>query len=95
MHIELGETQGGLGFWREGCKGPTGDKMGQFTSNLGLRWTIPVTAGGCQVSKEGISKGKYSKGIVTRGMRHVQSYIVICVRVYIGMIEVMKDTSCI
>ncbi len=42
--------------------------MGQFTSNLGLRWTILVTAGGCQVSKEGVSKGnqqgeKESKGI--------------------------------
>jgi hypothetical protein len=63
MHVELGETQGGLGFWREGCKGPTGDKMGQFTSNLGLRWTIPVTAGGCQVSKEGISKGNTARGL--------------------------------
>jgi hypothetical protein len=95
MHIELRETQGGLGFWREGYKGPTGDEMGQFTSNLGLRWTIPVTAGGCQVSREGISKGKYSEGVVARGVRHVQLYVVIRVPVYIGMIEVMKDTSCI
>ncbi len=60
-----------------------------------MRWTIPVTAGGCQVSKEGTSKGKIAKGVVTGGMRHVQLYIVIRVRVYIGMIEVMKDTGCI
>ncbi len=39
-----------------------GDKGSQFTSNLGLRWTIPVTAGGFQVSKEGISKGKLKQG---------------------------------
>jgi hypothetical protein len=31
--------------------------MGQFTSNLRLRWTIPVTAGGCQVSKRGYKGG--------------------------------------
>jgi hypothetical protein len=29
-----------------------------------------------------------------RGMRHVQLYIVTRVRVYIGVIELMKDTSC-
>jgi hypothetical protein len=28
-------------------------KWGQFTSNLGRRRTIPVTAGGCQVSGKG------------------------------------------
>jgi hypothetical protein len=28
-------------------------KWGQFTSNLRPRWTIPVTAGGCQVSERG------------------------------------------
>jgi hypothetical protein len=26
-------------------------KQGQFTSNLRGRWTIPVTTGGCQVSR--------------------------------------------
>jgi hypothetical protein len=31
-------------------------------SNLGLRWTIPITAGGSQVSKRGIQQGEYSKG---------------------------------
>ena len=30
-----------------------------------------------------------------RGMRHVQLYIVTRVPVYIGMPEVMEDTSCI
>jgi hypothetical protein len=28
-------------------------KRGQFTSNLRGRWAIPVTAGGCQVSRRG------------------------------------------
>ncbi len=32
-------------------------KWGQFTSNLRLRWTIPVTAGGCQVSRREHKKG--------------------------------------
>ncbi len=41
-----GNPEGGLGFWKGGYKGPMGDKGSQFTSNLGLRWTIPVTAGG-------------------------------------------------
>jgi hypothetical protein len=43
-------------------------KWGQFTSNLRRRWTIPVTAGGCQVSGKGIkgSKGKSARG--TRGI---------------------------
>jgi hypothetical protein len=31
---------------------------GQFTSNLGLRRTTRITAGGCQVSKGRIIKGK-------------------------------------
>ncbi len=44
--------------------GATGDKRGQFTSNLGLRWTIPVTTGGCQVSR---SKGNCSKGNGSKG----------------------------
>jgi hypothetical protein len=38
--------------------GSNGGQRGQFTSNLGLRWAIPVTAGGCQVSRSGFSKGK-------------------------------------
>ncbi len=64
MHIGSGENPRGrgLGFRREGHKGPMGDKGSQFTSNLGLRWTIPVTAGGSQVSKRGIQQGEYSKG---------------------------------
>ncbi len=53
MHVELGEIQEGLGIWREGYKGAMGDKGSQFTSNLGLRWTILITSGGCQVSRTG------------------------------------------
>jgi hypothetical protein len=60
--LSLGKTQEGSGFRREGYKGPMGDKGSQFTSNLGLRWTIPVTAGGSQVSRRGIQQGECSKG---------------------------------
>ncbi len=81
--LSLGKTQEGSGFQGEGYKGTMGDKGSQFTSNLGLRWTIPVTAGGSQVSKREYSKGKYAVYIfLTR------------VHVHIGMIELMKDTSC-
>jgi hypothetical protein len=88
MHIELGKTQEGSGFLREGHKGTMGDKGSQFTSNLGLRWTIPVTAGGSQVSK-----GNTARGIQQGEIRHVQISLT-CVHVHIGMIELMKDTSC-
>ncbi len=60
--LSLGKTREGSGFRREGYKGTMGDKGSQFTSNQGLRWTIPVTAGGSQVSKRKYGKGKYSKG---------------------------------
>ncbi len=46
-------------------------KWGQFTSSLRLRWTIPVTAGGCQVSRRGHkggAKGKPARGEETRGI---------------------------
>ncbi len=49
--LSLGKTREGSGFQGEGYKRTMGDKGSQFTSNLGLRWTIPVTAGGSQVSK--------------------------------------------
>jgi hypothetical protein len=39
-----GKTQGGLEFGREGTGSRLGNKGSYFTSNLGLRWTIPVTA---------------------------------------------------
>ncbi len=39
-----GKPKGGWNFGREGTGGQMGNKGSQFTSNLGLRWTIPVTA---------------------------------------------------
>jgi hypothetical protein len=86
----LGKTQEGSGFRREGYKGPMGDKGSLFMSNLGLRWTIPVTAGGSQVSKRGIQQGEYSKGKCAM----YSCVFLTRVRVHIGMIELMKDTSC-
>jgi hypothetical protein len=55
-----GKSEKGLGFWRGGHKGAMGNKGEQFTDNLGPRWTIPVTTGGCQVSRR--------VGIVARGI---------------------------
>jgi hypothetical protein len=85
MHVGLGETQGGLGIWRGGYRGAMGDKREQFTSNLGPRWTIPITTGGCQVSKKkGLARGT----CVCTYMLKPYSCI------YTRMIEVMNDTSC-
>ena len=53
-----GENPEGVEDEGEGCAGTTGDKKGQFTSNLGRGRTIPVTAGGRQVSGFGFNKGK-------------------------------------
>ncbi len=59
---------GGMGQLGEGR-----GKRGQFTSNLRGRWTIPVTTGGCQVSRgehKGDTKGsksKTSKGEKSKG----------------------------
>ncbi len=57
-----GETQEGVGILEGRVQGANGDKGNQFTSNLGLRWTIPITARGCQVSKKGISRGNSQQG---------------------------------
>ncbi len=43
-------------------------KRGPFTSNLRGRWTIPVTAGGCQVSRrEHKGEAKRDKQELARG----------------------------
>ncbi len=52
-----GKTQRGWRMGKGGAHGSNGGQRGQFTSNLGLRWTIPVTAGGCQVSRNGEQRG--------------------------------------
>ncbi len=66
-----GRLSEALGSWGSGNlegRGRVGEgwgKWGQFTSNLRPRWTIPVTAGGCQVSKRGYkgeTKGELAKG---------------------------------
>ncbi len=46
-----GKTQKGWELGKGRVHGSNGGQRGQSTSNLGLRWTIPVTAGGCQVSR--------------------------------------------
>ena len=38
--------------------GATGDKKGTVYEQPGTEVDIPVTAGGCQVSRNGVSKGK-------------------------------------
>jgi hypothetical protein len=70
-----GRLSKALGSWGSGNlegRGELGEgwgKWGQFTSNLRLRWTIPVTAGGCQVSRRGHKGGAKGsqKGRKTRG----------------------------
>ncbi len=60
---------GQLGFREFGGVGQLGEgwgKLGQFTSNLRPRWTIPVTAGGCQVSRRG-HKGEPARGEEKQG----------------------------
>jgi hypothetical protein len=71
----LGIWRGGVGWVKGGARmGQGWGKWGQFTSNLRLRWTIPVTAGGCQVSRRS-TKGEQrgtSKGGEKQGeLRHV------------------------
>jgi hypothetical protein len=66
-----------LGSWgsgnlegRGGLSGGWG-KWGQFTSNMRLRWTIPVTTGGCQVSRrghKGEAKGSQQGERIARGI---------------------------
>ncbi len=60
--------KGGWVNWVEGCK------RGQFTNNLGPRWTIPVTSGGSQVSGRGHKgelEGVQGEQGEQKGMRHV------------------------
>ncbi len=69
--------RGAVGFWEFGKGGTVGwrvGKWGQFTSNLRRRWTIPVTAGGCQVSgrgHKGEAKGDQQGERKARELRHV------------------------
>jgi hypothetical protein len=43
-------------------------KRGQFTSDLRGRWTIPITTGGCQVSRKEYKRNtKGCKGKPARG----------------------------
>ncbi len=45
MNVYLGlENPGGSGFWVGGHMGWMREMGSQFTSNLGARWTDPVTA---------------------------------------------------
>ncbi len=60
---------GNLG--RVGQLGEGWGKRGQFTSNLRGRWTIPITNGGCQVSR-GVYKGN-TKGCKEKQQRAAKS----------------------
>jgi hypothetical protein len=63
------QARGSWGFGRRdggGVNWVKGYKRGQFTDNLGPRWTIPVTSGGSQVSGRG-HKGELARG--ARGAR--------------------------
>jgi hypothetical protein len=65
MHIGVGEIRERVGILEGRTQGSNGEQREQFTDNLGPRWSIPVTTGGCQVSrKKRASKGDCSKGNV-------------------------------
>ncbi len=58
-----GKPKEGSGFWVGGYMGQMREQGSQFTSNLGTRWTDPVTKGGFQVSRKEVQEGsKGSKG---------------------------------
>jgi hypothetical protein len=81
---------------RGGELGEGWGKWGQFTSNLRPRWTIPVTARRVPSKYvEGGTKGKWQGEIKGKGNAPCKMYIITRVWVYIGMIELMEDTSCI
>jgi hypothetical protein len=69
-------------------------EWGQFTSNLRLRWTIPVTAGVCQVSRRGHkggAKGGTSKGREKQG--ELRLVYMSLYRTCNGMIERLNDIT--
>jgi hypothetical protein len=59
-------------------------KWGQFTSNLRPRWTIPVTAGGCQVSGRG-HKGETKGSQQGEGKSKGNSAMYICNHIVCAM----------
>jgi hypothetical protein len=68
-------------------------KWGQFTSNLRRRWTIPVTAGGCQLSERGHKGGAKGnqQGEKKQGeLGHVYMQLYCMCE---GMIECLNDIS--
>jgi hypothetical protein len=90
MHIGSGENPRGVGILegrvqgaRWGTRGvslqATWDSGGRFLSQLG----------GFQVSRKGYKRE------INKGSAPYIVYIATRVRVYIGMIELMKDTSCV
>ncbi len=71
---------GVLGIWEGWVNWVKGSKLGQFTSNLRGRWTIPVTTGGSQVSgreHKGETKGELAGG--ARGARGIAPCIYVTV----------------
>jgi hypothetical protein len=52
-----GKTQKGWKLGREGYTGATGDKKETVYEQPGTEVDIPVTAGGCQVSRNGVVRG--------------------------------------
>ncbi len=65
---------GVLGIWRGEGLGKGWDRGGQFTSNLGPRWTDPVTARRIPSKWKGVKKGTKGRQqweVKARGMRCV------------------------
>jgi hypothetical protein len=79
-----------LGSWGSGNLEGVGQlgeglsKWGQFTSNLRPRWTIPVTAGGCQVSGRG-HKGETKGSQQGESKNKGNCAMYICIRIVCAM----------
>ncbi len=67
------KTQKGWKLGGEGYTGAMGDKKGTVYEQPGTEVDIPVTTGGCQVSRNGVSKGKcYVQNICNLCRMHVE-----------------------
>jgi hypothetical protein len=80
VYLDLGNS-GGSGFWNGGYM-TQGREMGsQFMSNLGTRWTDPITARRVQVRKEA-ANGEQKGMEKSKKQGDYSGLIVICILVH-------------
>jgi hypothetical protein len=74
-----GKPKGEPGFWVGGYMGQMGEQGSQFTSNLGTRWTDPVTKGGFQVSRKGVEGEQRGAKGSKREILCMLTYVLLCI----------------